>query len=88
MKSIVLGLLTGALAVQAAEKCRAIAFSSGDEDSAYQAGVLKGITNSSKLSPDDIAYDVVSGVSGGAINAVLLSEFEKGQEKAAADKME
>ena len=50
--------------------------------------MLKGITTNSKLSPSDWAYDAVSGVSGGAINAVLLSSFEKGQEGAAADRME
>jgi predicted acylesterase/phospholipase RssA len=50
--------------------------------------VLKGITSNSKLSPSDWAYDSVSGVSGGALNAVLLSSFAKGQEAAAADKME
>ena len=59
-------------------KCIAIAFSSGDEDAAYQAGVLKGITTNPKLSAADWAYDAVSGVSGGALNAVLLSSFEKG----------
>ena len=50
--------------------------------------MLKGITSNSKLAPSDWAYDSVSGVSGGAINAVLLSSFEKGQEAAAADRME
>lgn len=33
-------------------------------------------------------YDAVSGVSGGALNAVLLSSFGMGQEGAAADRME
>jgi len=73
---------------EATGKCHAIAFSSGDEDAAYQAGVLKGITTNPKLSPSDYAYDSVSGVSGGALNAVLLSSFEKGQEQQAAERME
>jgi len=88
MKSIILACLTGATLVQADNKCRALAFSSGDEDAVYQAGVLKGITQSSKMSPIDYAYDSVSGISGGAINTVLLSEFTKGSEQAAADRME
>ena len=83
-----LTFLAGSVAAANADKCYAIAFSSGDEDAAYQAGVLKGITSNSKLTPDQWAYDSVSGISGGAINAVLLSSFEKGQEASAADKME
>ena len=69
-------------------KCNALAFSSGDEAAAYQAGALKGIVSSLNLTSDDWSYDAVSGISGGALNAVLLSSFEKGQEAAAADKME
>jgi predicted acylesterase/phospholipase RssA len=90
MKSIILALLTGSLAaVNAADaKCRAIAFSSGDEDAAYQAGVLQGIVSSDKLTSDDWAYDAVSGVSGGALNAVMLSSFQRGDEVNAANRME
>lgn len=76
-----------AKAEEATGKCHALAFSSGDETSAYQAGAIAGIANS-KLSPDEYAYDAVSGVSGGAINAVILANYTKGQEKAAADRME
>ena len=85
-----LAMLACALGVQAADagRCHAVAFSSGDQDAAYQAGALKGITSSDKLTATDYAYDAVSGVSGGALNAVLLSSFEKGQEGAAADRME
>jgi len=75
----ILALLAGSVAANQPDgKCYAIAFSSGDEDAAYQAGVLKGITTSTKLSPVDWGYDSVSGISGGAINAVLLSSFQKG----------
>jgi predicted acylesterase/phospholipase RssA len=63
-----------------AGKCHALAFSSGDESAAYQAGALTGLVNSDKLQPGDYAYDSVSGISGGAINAVLLASFAKGQE--------
>jgi predicted acylesterase/phospholipase RssA len=94
IKKLVLTLLASVSAdeifeqPEAAAKCHALAFSSGDEDAAYQAGVLKGITTNPKLSPSDYAYDSVSGVSGGALNAVLLSSFEKGQEQQAAERME
>ena len=70
------------------EKCHALAFSSGDEGAAYQAGAIHGIVNSGKVPATEYAYDSVSGISGGAINAVLLSSFEKGDEAAAAEKME
>jgi predicted acylesterase/phospholipase RssA len=59
--------------------------SSGDESSVYQAGVIAGLVNAS--APDDVAWDAVSGVSGGALNAVLLSNFAKGDEKSAVDKL-
>ena len=73
-------MIACAVGVQAAVegRCHAVAFSSGDQDAAYQAGALKGITTSSKLQPSDYDYDAVSGVSGGALNAVLLSSFPKG----------
>jgi predicted acylesterase/phospholipase RssA len=91
MKFITLALLTGALSFAKADtngKCLALAFSSGDESAAYQAGVLSGITNSTQLQPSDYAYDTVSGIQGGALNAVLLSSFPKGQEKEAAARMQ
>ena len=42
----------------------------------------------SNLAAEDYAYDSVSGVSGGALNAVFLASTEKGQEEEAATKME
>lgn len=90
MKSLVIALFTGSLAlVSAADgKCRALAFSSGDENSAYQAGVMKGLVTSTALKPEDYSYDAVSGVAGGALNAVLLTSFPKGKEQDAATRME
>ena len=72
---------------KASGKCYALAMSSGDETSAYQAGALSGIF-SSKLTPDQYAYDTVSGISGGAINSVILGNYTKGDEKAAGARME
>lgn len=87
MKSLATIALLMAPAVSA-DKCRAIAFSSGDEDAAYQAGALKGIVESPLLQAEDFAYDSVSGVSGGAVNAVILSNYTKGQEQDASARME
>lgn len=86
-KAVVATILFGAqaLAQEANGKCYAIAFSSGQESSAFQAGALKGLL--SKLPADQLAYDAVSGNTGGAYNAVILSSYAKGQESAAADRM-
>jgi predicted acylesterase/phospholipase RssA len=86
--SVVLGTIATVEAQAATEKCHALAFSSGDESAAYQAGALAGIVNSDKLQPEDYSYDAVSGISGGALNAVLLASFAKGEEQAAATKIE
>jgi len=45
------------------------------------------MTTSEHMSAEDYAYDAVSGISGGAINAVVLANFTKGEEEAAADSM-
>jgi predicted acylesterase/phospholipase RssA len=57
----------------AADKCYAVAFSSGDQSAAYQAGVLKGLVaqNGAELH----AYSAVSGISGGAVNAAILGSY-------------
>ena len=47
---------------------------------------MNGIATNSKLSADQRAYDAVSGVSGGAINAVILSNYTKGEEAAASER--
>ena len=68
-----------------ADKCYALAFSSGDESSAYQAGVLKGLVES--YNADEVAYSAISGISGGAVNAVILANYEAGKEADAATRM-
>lgn len=68
-----------------ADKCYVLSLSSGDETSAYQAGVLKGLLQSHDAS--DLAYTKVTGVSGGAVNAAILSSFPVGQESQAVDRM-
>lgn len=81
--------ITAVLALSAtqayADKCYALAFSSGDQSSAYQAGALKGLV--SVLGPNETAYSAVSGVSGGGVNAALLGSFALGQEADAAERI-
>ena len=68
-----------------AEPCRVLALSGGGQSSVFQAGALKGLTESA--ANGETEYDIITGVAGGAINGALLSDFAKGQEAQAADKM-
>ena len=64
-----------------AKVCRALALRGGGVKGAYEVGVLKAF--SEHLNPEDIHYDVVSGVSIGSMNGAIFALFEKGQEKEA-----
>ena len=66
-----------------ASKCYALALSSGDQNSIYQAGVLAGL----QAAGESVQYQAVSGVSGGAVNAVLLANYAEGSEADAAARM-
>ena len=88
-KALVASILFGA-SVMTQEinsgKCYVLALSSGQESSAFQAGALQGLVN--KLPADQIAYNSVSGNTGGAFNAVILASHAQGDEAAAAKAME
>ena len=62
-------------------KCRALALRGGGTKGAYEVGALKALTD--MLDPLETQYDVVVGVSVGAINAAILGTYEKGSEKEA-----
>jgi hypothetical protein len=54
----------------------------GGDKGAYQVGVLEGLA---KLLPaDEVAYDFIVGVSAGALNACIMSQFPQGNETQAA----
>ena len=55
--------------------CRALVMSGGANKGAYEAGVIYGLAH--ELNPEDVAYDVLSGVSAGALNAGALSVWDK-----------
>lgn len=61
----------------AGEKCRALVLEGGGDKGAYQAGALSELF---ALIPSEIQYDVISGVSVGALNAAALAQFAKGDE--------
>ena len=49
----------------------------GGDKAAYETGVLDGFIEGMS-SPQDYAYDVVSGVSTGSLNAMAFALFKKG----------
>jgi predicted patatin/cPLA2 family phospholipase len=84
MKQFTTGLVLAATTAHAEEVCRAVAFSSGDQTAAYQAGVLKAMA---QASPDTTQYKAISGISGGAVSAGILASYAAGQEVEAADRI-
>lgn len=53
------------------DTCLALALNGGGSKGAYQAGVIYGFMHEGN--PDDFQWDVVTGISGGAINACGMS---------------
>lgn len=70
----------------ASDKCKVLALRGGGTKGAYESGALRAITN--LLPKDEFAYDVVTGVSIGAVNAVMMAIHEKGNETGAVDELE
>lgn len=68
-------LLSGSQLVSA-DKCHALALSSGDQSAAYQAGVLSGLAKN--LPASEISYDSITAVSGASVNGVLLASYPEG----------
>jgi NTE family protein len=79
-------LLSFCEAGEANKTCKALSLSGGGSRGAFEAGVLWGLYHTD---PDKTAYayDVVSGVSAGAINAFQISLFAKGDEEALVQRM-
>jgi predicted acylesterase/phospholipase RssA len=74
-------LSTQTLALQ--DSCHAIVLSGGGNKGAYEAGVVYGLAHS--LPAADVTWDVVSGVSAGALNAGGIGIFAVGDELNMAD---
>ena len=83
MRTFALATLLFAQYAAATDKCYALALSSGDQNSIYQAGVLAGLAGANA----EGQYQAVSGVAGGAVNAVLLANYAAGSEADAAARM-
>jgi predicted acylesterase/phospholipase RssA len=63
--------------------CRALAMSGGGSNGAWEAGVLWGFAHSEH--PEDFFYDVVTGVSAGAINTAGIAGFAPEEVVAASE---
>lgn len=74
--SILSLLFSSSIAKQ--QKCHALALSGGGNKGAYEAGVVYNLAH--LLAPSDVTYDVVTGVSAGAINSAGVAVFEIGKE--------
>ena len=75
-------LLANPATSRKADSCTALVMSGGGSNGAWEIGVLWGLVNYSD--PTDFKYDVVSGISAGAINATGFVGWPIGQEQEAA----
>ena len=75
-------LASAFLSMQAAAtkdgKCRALVLSGGSNNGAWETGVIWGLTHYGNA--EDFAWDVVSGVSAGAINTGGIATWATGTE--------
>jgi predicted acylesterase/phospholipase RssA len=69
--------------VQAIDKCHALVLSGGGNKGSYEAGTIYGMAHI--LDASEVTWDVVSGVSAGAMNSGGISIFEVGNEKAMSE---
>lgn len=81
---IIVGLLLLGKNTESA-RCRALAIGGGTDLGAYEAGVIIGLIQS--LPSGEAQWDVVTGVGVGAVNALIVSQYPKGQEAAASTKL-
>ncbi len=56
------------------QRCKALALSGGANKGAYESGLLYGFSHSDKAA--DYEYEVITGVSAGAINAGAISVWD------------
>lgn len=71
--------MTSATETKAAKSCKALALSGGGSKGAFEAGALYGLVMNDE-DKTNYAYDVVTGVSAGAINTGAIAVFKPGDE--------
>ena len=81
MKSLAICCISVIAQVQAGDKkCHALALSGGANHGAWEAGVMWGLIHYGD--PANFTWDVVTGVSAGAINTAAISVFAAGDDVA------
>lgn len=82
---VILGCFTSAVVVaeSAQKRCKALVIQSGGDLGAFEVGALKGMYES--LPAGSLEYDVISGISVGAINALGISQYPIGTEGVMVD---
>ena len=80
VSQIFIFLLPLALAVVSEDngKCLGLVLKGGGNKGAYEAGAIYALVKN--LHPDEVKYDVVSGISVGALNAAHVATYPKGDE--------
>ena len=69
--------------IHADDKCRVLVLEGGGDKGAYHAGAFDSLVE--LLPSNEVAYDVITGISVGSLNAAAISFFEKGDEIRAKD---
>lgn len=67
------------------QQCLTVSFEGGGSHGAYEAGALLTMVNT--LAASSVAYNVISGISTGALNTAAAVQYPIGQEKAMAQYM-
>lgn len=81
--TLILALVLLYIQGSTAKKCRALTMSGGGDKGPYQAAVFSELVNLLPL--EEVTYDVLVGVSAGALNSLSLTPFEPHQAREAAD---
>ena len=76
-------LASTTIAKKKQDKCTALALSGGGNNGSWEVGVFWGMVNYGDA--EDFKFDVMTGVSAGAINTGVMSGWEIGTEKELAD---
>lgn len=74
----ILAITASAAFAEEGKKCRALALSGGSHNGAWEAGVIWGLLHYGD--PADFAWDVITGVSAGALNTGMSAVYATGDE--------
>ena len=82
-KSLSIAALSAVASASADGKCRGLAMSGGANYGAWEVGVIWGLMHYGN--PEDYTWDVITGVSAGAINTAGTLVYETGDEYAMSE---